>query len=258
MAQIHFLDLEKDLESIEFIKENEPPEGYFLGFSGGKDSVVMYDLTVRSGVQFKAYYSDTGIDPPEVVKFIRDNYPDVIFKRPNYKGHRSFFGMIPIKGFPTKFTRWCCDELKKFPTKKVPLKNRLMGIRAEESAKRAHRTRVDYYKDQIVYKPIFNWLEWEIWEYIMSRELKYCSLYDEGFDRIGCVVCPFICNPNQSQLLRNKNRWPKYYIAFEKAMYKLWVNREKERQLRLGYSSTFEEFLDNWYRGNVVKKGLKF
>jgi len=74
MAQIHFLDLEKDLESIEFIKENEPPEGYFLGFSGGKDSVVMYDLTVRSGVQFKAYYSDTGIDPPEVVKFIRDYY----------------------------------------------------------------------------------------------------------------------------------------------------------------------------------------
>jgi len=57
MTQIHFLDLEKDLESIAFIQEHEPPEGYFLGFSGGKDSVVLYDLTVRAGVKFQAYYS---------------------------------------------------------------------------------------------------------------------------------------------------------------------------------------------------------
>lgn len=28
-----------------------------LGFSGGKDSQVIYDLAVRSGIKFKAYYN---------------------------------------------------------------------------------------------------------------------------------------------------------------------------------------------------------
>lgn len=132
-----FEELTKEYQSLEFIKEHEPPEGYFVGFSGGKDSVVVLDLVRRSGVKHEVYYSATGIDPPELVRFIKKYYPDVIWKRPNYKGHKSFFGMIPAHhAVPTKLARWCCDELKKFPTLSVPLKIRIMGIRAEESVRR--------------------------------------------------------------------------------------------------------------------------
>jgi len=82
-----FIDfLEKyEEEAITFIQKNEPLEGYFLGFSGGKDSCVLKDLTKRSGVKFQTYYSVTGIDPPEVVKFIKRNHSDVIWK--NLKNH---------------------------------------------------------------------------------------------------------------------------------------------------------------------------
>lgn len=242
----------KEEEAIDFIRENEPEEGYFLGFSGGKDSIVLYNLVEKAEVKFEAYYSNTTVDPPEVVRFIKKEYPTVIVKRPNWRGHTSFFGMIPERGFPTKFTRWCCDELKKNPTRYIPLHNRLMGIRAEESNKRAKRPRIDRnprYKKMLTYKPIFYWTDNDIWEYIHNNKLEYPSLYDEGFKRLGCVVCPFLCNKRQVILNQHKDRWPKMYKAFEKAMFKLWDTKEKYRQWEKGYSKTFEEFLDNWYHG---------
>jgi len=245
MQQLDFDGKTKEEVSIEFIRQYEPPEGYFLGFSGGKDSIVLYDLAVQSGVKFQAYYSNTTIDPPELTKFIRKNYPDVTWLHPR----KSFFKFIPQYGFPTKFARWCCNELKKKPSKHIKLRHRLMGIRAEESFKRKTRGQINEYSEQIIYSPIFDWLEWEVWEYIERKELHYCSLYDEGFDRLGCVICPFVCNPNSWKLKLYKERWPKHYQAFEKAMIELWDDREWWRQTRMRYAMLPEEFIENWYRG---------
>jgi len=240
MQQLNFDGKTKEEEAIKFIRKYEPPEGYFLGVSGGKDSTVLEDLTKKSGVRFQGYYSATGIDAPEVVKFIRTNYPNVIHCRPK----ESIFALIPKKGYPTKWTRWCCDVLKKNPTKDIPLRHRLMGIRAEESSRRANRPVIDYYgKKWIIYKPIFTWLEWEVWDYIDTHGLPYCSLYDEGFDRLGCVVCPFVTG---RKLDIHKKRWPKIYAGFEKAMRKLW---DTGRIQKRGYDKSFEEFLSNWYAG---------
>ena len=248
MQQLDLYSQTKEDKSIEFLQKHEPPEGWFLGFSGGKDSIVLYDLAVKSGVKFE---SATGIDPPEVMRFIKDYYPDVIWKRPNYKGIRSFYGMIPVRGFPTKFVRWCCDELKKNPTKDVPLNHRLMGIRAEELSRRSKRGAINTYKKWVLYSPIFDWLEWEVWDYIDENGLPYCSLYDEGFNRIGCVVCPFLCNPNPRILNMHKERWPAQYKLFEKAMLRLWYKKEWWQQTTKRYALLPEEFIDNWYRGRT-------
>lgn len=247
MQQLNLITGEtKEEESIKFIKEHEPPEGYFLGFSGGKDSVVLYDLAVKAKVRFEAYYSATGIDAPELVKFIREHYPTVIHKRPP----EGFFKLIPRFGYPTKWTRWCCNYLKKYATKDVPLQHRLMGIRAEESPRRASKPRIDkYFRKQILYKPIFYWLEWEVWDYIDNSNLPYCSLYDEGFSRLGCVICPFISG---KQLERNKQRWPKHYVAFEKAMRKLYnggIFQAAKSNPHPFKEDTFEKFLEHWYQG---------
>ena len=63
--------------SIALLKEHEPPEGYYLAFSGGKDSIVCYNLCKKAGVKFDAHYM-RAMEPPELVYFIREHYPDVI------------------------------------------------------------------------------------------------------------------------------------------------------------------------------------
>jgi phosphoadenosine phosphosulfate reductase len=221
-------------ESIDFIREHEPPEGYFVGFSGGKDSIVTLELVKMSGVKFEAYYSCTGIDPPEIYRFIRINYPEVIWKYPKI----SFWEGIRKKGIPFRQRRWCCDVLKKDPTKNIPLTNRIMGIRAEESNLRANRGIISSYNKITTYKPIFNWLEWQIWEFIEGYRFPYPSLYDDGFDRIGCVICPFLSRRKKEIAMK---RWPKQYQIFEKVVKAWWETRTVKNY------STADEFLEFWY-----------
>jgi len=248
--QLNFDGETKEEEAIRFIREHEPKFGYVLGFSGGKDSIVLYDLAKKSGVKFNAYYCATGIEPT-VAKFIRSDYPEIKWLRPS----KSFWYLIPRKGFPTKFARWCCDRIRKEPFTRLQNNTvRLMGIRYEESPhKRGLRHNPDY-NEKLKWwtvKPLFNWKEWEIWDYIDKNNLRYCSLYDEGFHRVGCVVCPFL---TYRQLMLNKERWPQTFNMFEKCMKKLWDDREAKRQIENGYSHSFYEFIDNWYHGNINRK----
>jgi phosphoadenosine phosphosulfate reductase len=229
-------------DSIAFIREHEPPEGYFVGFSGGKDSIVTLKLVQMAGVKHETYYSCTGIDPPEVVKFIKKHYPDVKWLRPKY----SFWEGIRKRSAPLRMSRWCCDLLKKDPSKHIPLNNRIMGLRAEESSRRRSRGQVDHMKrgNQIIYKPIFDWLEWHIWEFIEQNDLPYPSLYDEGFHRIGCVVCPFL---HGSKVRQHRQRWPGIYKTFEHAVkWRHENNPNKDKYAATKYP-TLEEYLRYWY-----------
>jgi len=84
MEQLSLFSLEpKIYRAIEYLKMYEAtalrmnPDGYYLAFSGGKDSQVIYELARMAGVKFKAYYHITTVDPPELTKFIKDQYPNV-------------------------------------------------------------------------------------------------------------------------------------------------------------------------------------
>ena len=226
-------------ESIDFIREHEPPEGYFVGFSGGKDSIVTMELCRMSGIKFQAYMSVTGIDPPEIYSFVKAAYPEVIWKYPKM----SFWEGIKRKGPPYRIARWCCDVLKKNPTKDVSLTHRIMGIRGEESSRRANRPRIDVFnKKQTIYKPIFNWLEWQVWEFIEANHLSYPSLYDEGFDRIGCVVCPFLTARKKAIA---RDRWPSVYRVFEKVVTGWFYEKQKTKESNK--YKTSEELIAHWY-----------
>lgn len=233
----------KEERAVEFIQEYKPEDApWFVGFSGGKDSVVLLDLVKKSGVDYEAYYSVTGLDAPEVTRFIRNVHPEVKWAYP--KQH--FFKLLVKKGYPTKFNRWCCHQLKEKPTEKIPLIHRLMGIRAEESPKRAKRGKISEMGKWTIYKPIFDWKLWEVWEYIERYNLPYSELYDWAFNRIGCVVCPFICGTPRLEL--HKRHWPRFYNAFESAMKRLYEKGQTESIKKARSSMPFETFLENWYR----------
>jgi phosphoadenosine phosphosulfate reductase len=82
-------------KSIMRLKEFEPPEGYYLAFSGGKDSCVLKALADMAQVKYDAHYNWTTVDPPELVRFIKDYHPDVIIEKPKL----SMFQLIKKKNF---------------------------------------------------------------------------------------------------------------------------------------------------------------
>lgn len=106
---------EKVKASIERLKAFCPPEGYYLAFSGGKDSVVCKALLDMAGCKYDAFYRVTSVDPPELVRFIKEKHPDVIRELPRYSDGSviTMWNLIPKKMYPpTKISRFCCEKLK--------------------------------------------------------------------------------------------------------------------------------------------------
>lgn len=122
--------------AIDRLKAFEPPEGYYVSFSGGKDSQCVYHLCEMAGVKFDAHYTVTGIDPPELVRFIKQNYPDVELVCPKDKnGKRITMWNLIVKYRmpPTRVARYCCAELKETQGKE---RVTVTGVRWAESARR--------------------------------------------------------------------------------------------------------------------------
>ena len=106
---------EKVRKSIERLKLFEPEDGYYLAFSGGKDSVTCKALMDMAGVKYDATYRVTSVDPPELVRFIKDVHPDVKREIPLYNDGTpiTMWNLIPKKLIPpTRLVRYCCDNLK--------------------------------------------------------------------------------------------------------------------------------------------------
>jgi 3'-phosphoadenosine 5'-phosphosulfate sulfotransferase (PAPS reductase)/FAD synthetase len=94
------------IERLQFYRDRKHEKTY-LAFSGGKDSIVIYDLAKQSGIPIEPHNHFTTVDPPELVRFVKENYPEVIVDRPDCtKRHRggelvsikSMFQLIAFKG----------------------------------------------------------------------------------------------------------------------------------------------------------------
>ena len=204
-------DVDKVQVAIERLRMFEPPEGYYLAFSGGKDSQAIYRLAELAGVKFAAHYNDTTVDPPELRRFIRAQYPTVLWDKPK----RSMFQLIEhYHAVPDRYRRFCCQSLKEVHSVGIVV----MGVRWEESARRAKRKMVELCRNdptKTFVSPIIDWTADEVWAFLNDQGLPHCSLYDEGFKRIGCIMCPL---KQAKDRRRDAERWPKYYEAYRKAV----------------------------------------
>ena len=218
--------------SIRVLRENEPEEGYYLCFSGGKDSQLIYHLAKEAGVKFDAHYSVTTIDPPEVTRFIKKAYPDVIWHHPK----RSFAKECVRKGIlPTRSRRWCCQIFKEYGGDGRVV---VLGIRSGESSKRSRREEKTSTKKKTTLSPILHWPEFAVWEYLEMSGIESCSLYDEpGIDRIGCVLCPVSSVKKRQHEMK---RWPQYKKLFIK------VCRDIKASGKGDQSQSPEELFDWW------------
>lgn len=200
--------------AIAALKMYEPPEGYRLSFSGGKDSIVLKRLADEAEVKYDAHYAWTTCDPPELLQYIRQHHGDVDIERPA----KTMWQLIEKRGLPSRKKRFCCEELKERAGRGRMV---LTGLRGAESPRRMERIRrmgggvVEVcQKDstQRFVHPMADWSDIQVWAFIHDRKLPYCSLYDEGFKRLGCVICPMTDVTDQSL-----NRWPKLWSAAYRA-----------------------------------------
>lgn len=134
--QIDFNGLDKVDKAIMRLQTYEPQEGYYLCFSGGKDSVVIKALADIAGVKYDAHYSVSSVDPPELVRFIKNEHPDVIFDYPRDRNGNvvTMWNLIPTKTMPpTRIVRYCCAYLKEQGGKG---RLKVTGVRWDESTRR--------------------------------------------------------------------------------------------------------------------------
>lgn len=114
------------------------------------------------------------------------------------------------------------------------------GIRAEESSRRRSRGIVNVCRksgnEKALINPIIHWTHDDVWEYIRRRELPYCSLYDEGWKRLGCVFCTY-----ESRRAETKARWPKMFAALMHNVRKAWPTWQQ----RLSWQGKTEEFMQS-------------
>lgn len=280
--------LRKKIEySIDLLRKSEkmalrldPENGFYLAFSGGKDSQTLYHIAKMAGVKFKAHMNLTSVDPPEVIRFVKQQYPDVELIKPKM----SIYDMALKKHIlPTRTFRWCCAEFKEMSgAGKVTL----IGIRKAESARRNKREEISTQikgkrteetfdqwseheekmvtcvggKDKILVSPIIHWTEQDVWEFLNDVvKVPHCELYDEGYTRIGCICCPI---SQKRQKLREIKQYPHVKSRWIQTLQKLidegYVN----------YNFQDPEFGFNWwisgksfkkfYADEVLQKKIEF
>lgn len=226
-------------------------QGFYVAFSGGKDSIVLERLFKMAGVRYVTYYNNVTIDPPELVHFIRREYPEVLWNNvgkplPLMMGDHAH-------GPPTRRRRWCCKIYKEQGGVGY---FRAVGVRAEESKRRR-----GLWQKQVMFKPDRGWflcplLYWtakDVWEFIRGEGMAYCCLYDEGFSRLGCIGCPVA---SCKQRLREFERWPRYEKLWRLGFQRFWdkfhdvprIRDGEERVIFRGFKSP-DEMFEWWLTG---------
>lgn len=203
--------------AIAVLRENEPVEGYFLADSFGKDSCVIRKLAQLATVKHQPHHSFTTIDPPELLRFGKEAHPETVWVRPQ---RHMMLAVAEHRGLPpTRRVRWCCEDYKENGGNGRVC---IFGVRAAESPRRKamwREVRDDHDKKARVVCPIVYWSDEQLWEFINAYNVPVCSLYHEGFTRLGCVGCPLAKKESQQ---REFQRWPKYKENWHRAIIENW------------------------------------
>lgn len=257
--------------AIDRLKLFEPTEGYYLAFSGGKDSITIKALADMAGVKYDAHYNVTSVDPPELVYFIKEHHPDVDFRYPMWKREnkvKTMWNLLERRSMPpTRLARYCCRELKEGGgegrvvvtgvrwAESVRRKNTRKGVEMSKEEKFdfdneevAKLARTCPTKGKKIINPIIDWTDEDVWNFIKEYNIPYCKLYDEGFDRLGCIACPL---SGGKQMIRDFQRWPKYYDRYLKTFDKMLKNMDakgKEHKWQ-----TPQDVMDWWVVWGIYK-----
>lgn len=267
----------KEARAIQLLKGFEPEEGYFLAYSGGKDSDAIKILATLAGVKFEAHHNLTTVDAPETIRYIKAQ-KDIIIDKPS----TTMWELIPRKLIPpTRLARYCCAELKERGGRG---KLKITGVRKSESVKRAKNggaikiigkpATVEKYSEEVgaeyertelsgivfnddnaptrrvvehcyrtttsLINPIIEWTDEDVWTLLKYYGCNGNPLYGCGFSRIGCIGCPMASKTRYREFAM----YPKFKEAYIRAFQRM-VDRRKDLGLPV---------FDSWRDGESVFK----
>ncbi len=212
----------KSFEFIDKVSKDYENRIKMVSFSGGKDSTVVSSLVRRAlgDPKILHVFGNTTLEYPMTYEYVNR------FRKNNRKtpfivskSSKDFKKLREIIGPPSRVMRWCCTVFKTGPISDVidkfsGNKNILTfyGIRRSESLSRSKYediTRSPKIAKQIVASPIIDWIDADIWLYLLTHQEDFNDAYRYGFTRVGCWCCP------------NNGEWP-FFIA------RILMNNEAE------------------------------
>ncbi|WP_440060070.1 phosphoadenosine phosphosulfate reductase domain-containing protein [Thermogladius sp. 4427co] len=237
--------IKKNIEGLRFLEEKairhlEKVQARYnmrpvVSYSGGKDSLVALDLAVKAFGSVDILFNDTGIELPETLKNVEEVAREYGSRLVTASAGNMFWRGLDTFGPPGKDYRWCCKVIKLVPIAKTSRSFwpagalNIVGQRAFESLDRAKSPvvwRNKWIPHVVSTTPIQEWSQLAVWLYIHSYKLPYNKLYERGFDRLGCYLCP------SSYLAEFKDVSTHYPCLWERWIEKLEEWRRKLNQPR--------------------------
>lgn len=224
-----------------------------VSYSGGKDSLVTLLLVRDSVPKFDILFADTGLEFKETVDNVKQTAEELNLPLKLRSSGDSFWQAIDNFGPPTVEARWCCKVCKLGAITQVIEENyengclTFVGQRKYESEIRANSEHIwknPSVGNQIAATPIQNWTALHVWLYLFWKKAKYNPLYEEGFDRIGCWLCP---SASMADFSRLSEIHPELYERLGKYL--------KEYALRNGLSQEWVTY--GFWRWQVLPKSIR-
>ena len=231
-------------EAVNWLEETIRAHGFWpvAAISGGKDSTVAAAIAARAGVEH-SYSIDTGVEHPESLETVEKIVRELGFTHHEASpGRDAFWRAAELYGPPARDYRWCTKYLKMSVLPRIlsefPRGRRVLvvtGQRGAESTQRALSPRLAESGTvargrHYVALPLQRWSSLEVYLYILYRRLPLHPLYLEGFDRIGCYMCP-VSRLAELRVVEKRHpdlwgRWTRFLTRFaqRKALPREWVS----------------------------------
>lgn len=222
--KVRFSQIEKEaIEHIQMWADKYDKKSRFVSFSGGKDSTVVSSLVVDAigSNEVLHIFGDTTLEFLTTEKY-KERLKKTI--RPAYfrtakNRTKNFEALCSVYGPPSRVMRWCCTVFKTgaiTDSMNKTFKNQtsvlsFQGIRKYESVSRSKYDR-DSDSSKIAKQktvlPIFEWTDFDVWLYILTKKIDFNQAYRLGYSRVGCWCCPN--NGSWSEFLSKIYMYDKY------------------------------------------------
>lgn len=201
---------EEATREVQKYKDRYVLEDMMVSFSGGKDSTVTSHIvrTALGSNNILHVFGDTTLEFPYTLEYKKrfnsredDNEAKGVKVLVAKNREKNFEQLCEVVGPPSRVMRWCCTVFKTGAIQKTiasafKKKTNILsfqGIRHSESVSRSKYDRESQspkIAKQTVFSPIIDWIDYDVWLYILTTGIDFNYAYRLGWTRVGCWCCP--------------------------------------------------------------------